>query len=81
MQVRIEVFLHDFEIAPFDEACASAYSKIHEALSARGTLIDQNCMLIAASAIANNATLVSNNTREYLRVPGLSVETWSTCEL
>ena len=73
----LETFLHDFEIAPFEEKCAREYSKIREYLSAQGKLIGPNDMLIAACAIANNSTLVTNNTREYSRVPNLSVESWS----
>lgn len=34
-------------------------------------------MLIAAVALANNATLVTNNVREFARVPGLRVENWA----
>ena len=73
----LEIFLHDLQIAPFDETCARAYSKIREHLSTKGMLIGPNDMLIAASAIANDATLVSNNIREFSRVPCLKVESWS----
>ena len=73
----LEIFLNDFEIAPFDVACAKAYSKIRENLSSKGKLIGPNDMLIAATAIANDATLISNNIREYSRVPALKVESWS----
>lgn len=73
----LEIFLHDFQIAPFDETCAKVYSKIREHLPAKGMLIGPNDMLIAASAIANDATLVSNNIREYSCVPVLKVESWS----
>ena len=77
----LEVFLHDFSIAPFDERCAKAYSKIREHLQTSGKLIGPNDMLIAATAIANDATLVSNNIREYSRVPNLQVESWSVEKL
>ena len=73
----LEVFLHDFSIAPFDERCAKTYSKIREHLSKKGMLIGPNDMLIAATAIANDATLVSCNIREFSRVPNLSIESWS----
>ena len=73
----LEIFLHDFNIAPFDEACAKAYSKIRKELTSKGMLIGPNDMLIAASAIANDAVLVSNNIREFSRVSGLKVESWS----
>lgn len=73
----LEVFLHDFDIAPFDERCAHEYSKIRKSLTAAGKLIGPNDMLIAATALANDATLVSNNIREFSRVPNLRVESWS----
>ena len=72
----LEVFLHDFDIAPFDSNCARAYSKIRQDLTARGKLIGPNDMMIAASAIANDATLITNNVKEFSRVPNLNVESW-----
>ena len=72
----LEVFLHDFAIAPFDESCAKAYSKIRQELSSQGMLIGPNDMLIAATAIANDATLISNNVREFSRIKALKVESW-----
>ena len=73
----LEIFLNDFEIAPFDANCAKAYSKIREDLSSKEKLIGPNDMLIAATAIANDAILISNNIREYARVPSLKLESWS----
>ena len=45
-------------------------------LTATGQLIGPNDMLIAAIALANGATLVSHNTSEFSRVPGLVLEDW-----
>ena len=45
-------------------------------LAAQGTLIGPNDLLIAASARANGLTLVTHNTAEFRRVPGLSLEDW-----
>jgi len=47
-------------------------------LSASGTPIGPNDVLIAAIALTNNLTLVTHNTQEFDRVPGLTVEDWES---
>lgn len=71
-----ERFLAPFEIVPFNGLCARAYGPIREHLRRAGTPIGPNDLLIAATAIAMQATLVSNNTGEFGRVPGLRLESW-----
>ena len=72
----VEVFLENFEIVPFDEKCARAYSRLRADLEARGCRIGEIDMEIAATALANQAVLVTNNVEEFGRVPGLSFESW-----
>ena len=72
----VAAFLQPYEILPFDDACAHAYSTIRSSLKKRGRPIGPNDMLIAATAIANQAILVSNNTKEFSRVEGLRLESW-----
>jgi tRNA(fMet)-specific endonuclease VapC len=69
-------FLLPLVILDFDRAAAEAYGGLQAALEAQGKLIGANDMLIAAQAISAGLTLVSNNAREFGRVPGLRFENW-----
>ena len=77
----VERFLQPYEILPFTNACARAYAHIRSALNEMGKPIGPNDLLIAATAIANQATLVSNNSKEFERVDGLRVESWYEVDL
>jgi tRNA(fMet)-specific endonuclease VapC len=57
--------------------CIHHYGRIRAALEQAGTTIGPLDLLIAAHALALNATLVSHNTREFGRVPDLSLEDWA----
>jgi tRNA(fMet)-specific endonuclease VapC len=61
-----------------DDAAAREYARIRAELAQQGKLIGPNDMLIAAIAVANAVTLVSNNTSEFGRVSGLKVIDWQT---
>jgi tRNA(fMet)-specific endonuclease VapC len=71
---RLERFLVEFEVLPFDRDAAKPYGALRKVLKTQGTPIVPLDFLIAAHALALNATLVTNNTGEFLRVPGLAVE-------
>ena len=73
---ELEVFLIDLDILPFDQNAGRHYGEIRHALAIRGEPIGANDLLIAAHACSANATLVTNNAREFERVPGLRVENW-----
>ena len=73
---KVEVFLEEFEVIPFDERCAREFARIRASLELRGMLIGPMDMLIAATAIANQAVLITNNAREFERIPGLRLESW-----
>lgn len=64
------------EIAPFDEAAAHAYGPLRAELERQGRPIGALDTLIAAHALALDATLVTHNVSEFSRVPGLRVEDW-----
>lgn len=74
---RLERFLVDFEVLPFDRAVAHCYGPLRKTLQAQGTPIGPLDFLIAAHALALKATLVTNNTREFQRVSGLKLTDWS----
>lgn len=75
-RLRVESLLLPFEIIPFDETCAAHYAKIRADLERKGLTIGGNDYLIAATALAHGAVLVTNNVDEFKRVPGLSLECW-----
>ena len=62
----------------FDDACAEHYARIRVELRRRGNTIGANDLFIAATALANGLTLVTHNTREFERVPGLMLTDWET---
>jgi tRNA(fMet)-specific endonuclease VapC len=66
------------EILPFDVPASVEYGRIRAALAKKGLPIGALDTLIAAHAKSSNLTLVTNNTREFRRVDGLSVEDWLT---
>lgn len=80
-RLRVESLLLPFEIVPFDETCAVYYAKIRAYLENKGQTIGSNDYLIAATALAHGAVLVTNNVNEFKRVPGLSIESWDVIDL
>ena len=71
-------FVGTFAVVPFDQAAAKCSAEIRAHLEQRGTPIGPNDLLIAATALANDLTLVTRNHREFSRVVGLRIEDWST---
>ncbi len=69
-------FLLILTVLPFDAAAASEYGRIREDLQKKGTPIGPLDMLIAAHARAEDLILVTNNVREFIRVPDLKIENW-----
>lgn len=76
-RTALEAFLASFQVAPYDDDAARAYGDLRAELERRGTPIGPLDLLIAAQAIALDTILVSNNEREFKRVPGLRVENWT----
>jgi tRNA(fMet)-specific endonuclease VapC len=72
----LDEFLSPFEILPFDDRAAEAYGRIRTVLERKGTPIGSLDMLIAAHALSLGVTLVTNNAKEFKRVPHLQVANW-----
>jgi tRNA(fMet)-specific endonuclease VapC len=63
-------------ILPFDEKVASHAGSLRAYLHQQGTPIGSYDILIAATALAHDLTLVSANTNEFMRVPGIQLVNW-----
>ena len=70
-------FLVPFSVLAFGPAAASEYGEIRAYLQSKGTPIGPLDMLIAGHARSENMVLVTNNVREFERVPGLKLENWA----
>ena len=75
-QQALERFLMPLVIADFDEKAAAVYGDIRATLETQGTPIGALDILIAAHALSLNITLVTNNIREFARVPGIQLVNW-----
>ncbi|MDX8401506.1 MAG: PIN domain-containing protein [Mariprofundaceae bacterium] len=76
-RAALEMFLMPLDIVPFDDAAAARYGEIRACLEAKGCVIGGNDLFIAAHALSLGVTLVTNNEREFARVPGLRLENWA----
>ena len=65
-----------FVSLPFDDRAAEEYGKTRAYLADTGLLIGPNDLIIAAIALARGCTLVTHNTQEFSRIPGLLLEDW-----
>jgi tRNA(fMet)-specific endonuclease VapC len=72
----VQQFLGEFDVLPLDDSVREIYARERVALERRGEPIGAHDMLIAAHALALDATLVTNNEREFRRIKGLRVENW-----
>lgn len=68
--------IEQYPIFPFEAPADTLYAELRVDLEKAGTPIGANDMLIAAHALALDATLVTANDGEFRRVPGLRVENW-----
>lgn len=75
-QAQLAELLRVVRVLPFDNQAAFASAQIRAKLEATGVPIGPLDTLIAGSALAVGATLVSHNLREFSRVPGLQVVDW-----
>ena len=73
----IRTFVKDVAVVPFDEAAADRFGVAAAALSRRGQPIGVYDTLVAAQALSMALTIVTNNTRHFSRVRGLTVENWA----
>jgi len=74
---KIKRFLKPLQIIPFDAEAAAFYGNIRASLEKAGNAIGFNDTIIAATVLAHNGTLVTNNGGEFSRISGLNLENWT----
>lgn len=75
-RIALDQFISPLAVAAFDREAASVYGRLRAALEQKGTPIGAMDLLIAAHALSLGVRLITNNAREFRRVPGLRVENW-----
>ncbi|MBW1704105.1 MAG: type II toxin-antitoxin system VapC family toxin [Deltaproteobacteria bacterium] len=75
---RLEEFLAPFEIIPYSQSAAKYYGEIRSQLENQGNVIGPLDLLIAAHALSEKLTLITNNEKEFKRIKTLKVENWVT---
>jgi tRNA(fMet)-specific endonuclease VapC len=76
-QSRLDVLLRHIQVLDYPAAAAAHYGQIRAALKKAGAMIGSNDLLIAAHARALELVLVTNNAREFKRVPHLKQQNWA----
>lgn len=74
----VEAYLARVTILDWPDSATFHYAHIRAALEGQGTPIGNMDLLIACHALAEKATLVTNNVKHFTAVPGLKIEQWST---
>lgn len=76
-RIAMSLFLSPITILQFDERAAEEYGRIKAELEKKGTPIDPMDTLIASHTKSRGLIIVTNNTREFNRVAGLTIEDWT----
>ncbi|HBA50803.1 MAG TPA: VapC toxin family PIN domain ribonuclease [Lachnospiraceae bacterium] len=77
-RLALTLFLSPIVVLDFGSSAAEEYGKIRAELERKGTPIGSMDLLIAGHAKSENLILVTNNTREFVRVEGLKLEDWAS---
>ena len=76
LAAQLEAILSALDVIAFEAPADVTYGTLRTALEVAGTPIGANDLLIAAQSLALRMVLVTDNTREFSRVPGLAIENW-----
>jgi tRNA(fMet)-specific endonuclease VapC len=74
----LEALAETIPVQPLSVGAGQTYGRLRLFLSRRGEMIGPNDLWIAAHALASDSTLVTNNEREFRRVPDLRIENWAS---
>lgn len=75
-RARLERFFSAMASVPFEDRAAQLYGELVASLARKGKGIGMADTMIAATALAQDLTLVTRNGRHFNRIPGLRVATW-----
>lgn len=75
-RLALSMLLANIEILNFDVDAANCYGKIRADLEKKGTPIGSLDMMIAGHAMSMGYTVVTNNVKEFSRIPDLKIENW-----
>lgn len=73
----VEQWLAGFELRPWPLEASHHYAQVRAVLERQGTPIGNMDLMIAAHALAEDSVIITNNAREFHRVPGAAVEEWA----
>lgn len=76
-RIALVEFIAPLEVADYTMDVAEIYGSIRSLLKRKGRLIGPLDLLIAAHSLYLETTLVTNNVREFARIPGLKLENWT----
>lgn len=76
LAAQLQAILNAIEVLPFEEPADTAYGQLRARLELSGRPIGGNDLLIAAQAVALGYTVVTDNLREFNRIPDLACENW-----
>ena len=74
---NLETFIQGVPVLPMEIEVARFYSQIRLDLERRGKIIGANDLWIASHCLQLGLTLVTNNEREFRRIPNLTIENWT----
>jgi tRNA(fMet)-specific endonuclease VapC len=72
----IDDLLKDVSVLPFDASCAKEFGKLRGTLKRAGISVSPIDLQIAAVSLVHKTALVTNNTKDFQHIPGLSLEDW-----
>ena len=75
-RIALTQFLAPLEILPYDDEASHYYGDLIAHLEKQGTPLGSLDMLIAAHALSIDCTLITNNEKEFIRVPKLKIANW-----
>jgi tRNA(fMet)-specific endonuclease VapC len=78
LRAQWEALKSTIPVLEIDDSVVDHYAAVRMSLEAAGSPIGSNDLLIAAHALSMGAVVVTNNIREFSRVPGLQIENWLT---
>lgn len=77
-QERCQAFIDRVTVVPLDQRVMLRFAQIKAALAARGEILEDPDLPIAATALQHDAPLITHNASHFARIPGLRLEDW--CE-